>query len=375
MTISKHIFKVDPYTNYKITVHTNQQNNVQISIEEDPTFGNVVITKKYVQSFEYYNGNLENLTVLANGTNEECVHKIFIENSNRKIEQIYMNKDLKITFFNDMINLYGLKDYHDPYAPAIFYGLMNNNDLSVLENHKSLRVIVWIGGDINYTIRRTPQISKMIKNNIDRILNVPKIRHISISSFIKQSLISLNLPYKMVPFMGVNFSKYNPCPKGPSIYLYTSPLYENYYGQELYEKIMEKYKNINFIVACCSIAYNALQRHKKPLKYNIMFYNKEELVNKIYPQCFLGLRLTDHDGLSGTVQELGLLGIKSIHNGCSPSALNYKSFDDICEHIEKEIKTIGQTDNELADRVKKYLTISEKFFTTDFHKISDNDIS
>ncbi len=372
MSTVKHIFKVEPFTNYNITICTDQENNVQISIEEDPMFGNIFVTKKYVQKFEYYNGNLENLTIVANNSDEKYTYKISLDISDRKIEQIYMNKDLKITFFDDIINLYGLKEYNDPYAPAIFYGLMNNNDLLVLENHKSLRVIVWIGGDINYTIRRTNGISKMIKGNIDRILKVPKIRHVCISSFIKKSLTDMNLPYRMVPFMGVDFSKYHPCPKGPSIYLYTSLSCENYYGQELYEKIMQKYKNINFIVACCSISYNALRRYKKPYKYNIKYYKKEELINRIYPQCFLGLRLTDHDGLSGTVQELGLLGIKSIHNGCSPSALNYKTFDDICEHIEREMKTIGQTDFVLGNEVKKYLTISKDFFTTEFHKISDN---
>jgi hypothetical protein len=371
MTLDKNIFKVEPFTNYNVIIYTNPRNSIRVSIEEDPEFGNILITKNSIQSFEYYNGNMKNITIVTSNFNKKYKYKIIVEKNNTKIEQIYMNKDLKITFFDDIINLYGLKEYHNPYAPAIFYGLMNNNDLLVLEKHKSLKVIVWIGGDINYTIRRTPNISKMIKNNIDRILKVKKIRHISISSFVRKSLIELNLPYRMVPFMGVNFDKYKPGPKGPCIYLYTSLSTEHYYGKTLYEKIMRKYSHIKFIVACCSISYNALLGYNKPLKYNIKFYNKEELINDIYPQCFLGLRLTDHDGLSGTVQELGLLGIKSIHNGCSPSALNYKTFEDICDHIDREIKTIGQIDFELADKVKEYLTIDQDFFTTNFHSKDD----
>ena len=131
---------------------------------------------------------------------------------------------------------------------------------------------------------------------------------------------------------------------------------------------MEKYKHINFIVTCCKFYYDNLIKLNKPLKYGIKYYSKDELISKIYPQCFIGLRLTDHDGLAATVQELGLLGIKTIHNGCSPSSLNYNSFEDICEHIDNEIKTIGSSDPITALEVKEYLTINKKFFSTEYYK-------
>lgn len=66
------------------------------------------------------------------------------------------------------------------------------------------------------------------------------------------------------------------------------------------------------------------------------------------------------------MQELGLMGIKSIHNGDSPSCLNYVTFDDICKHIDNEIKTIGSQDIELANSVRQYLTLDPKFFKTSF---------
>lgn len=56
------------------------------------------------------------------------------------------------------------------------------------------------------------------------------------------------------------------------------------------------------------------------------------------------------------------MGIKSIHNGYSPSSLNYNNFNDICNHIDDERKKIGTIDNDLANTVKKYLTVSEDFF-------------
>ena len=280
-----------------------------------------------------------------------------------------MNPSLKITFLEDMIKLYDLKEYNNDYEPTIFYGLITDNDICTLEKNKSLKVIIWTGGDINYKINRSADLSVMFLKNIKRILKVPKIKHISISSFISKSLTDLNLPFKMVPIMGLNFNLYKPIIKGPCIYLYTSPSYSKYYGEELYVKLIKKYKNIKFIITCCKLAYQNCE--KKLLNIEnipVNYYTKEQLLNNIYSQCFIGLRLTDHDGLSATVQELGLFGIKTVHNGCSPSSLNYKTFEDICFHIDKEIKTIGKIDIHTAIQVKKYLTVDQKFFNSNYHK-------
>ena len=366
MNKTSHIFQVGPYTNYSITIDTHHNSNLKFLFVEDPIFGCITIKNRGVFTIDYYNGNLEALTIECEFTSP--TYKIDMVPKNIKIKQIYMNKNLKITFFQDIIKMYDLEEYHDPYAPSLFYGLFNNDDISILEKNKSMKLIVWVGGDINTHIKRIPSLAAMLRKNLDRILKVPKIRHVSISSFIRTSLTNLNLSFKMVPFMGIVFDKYKPIPKGPCIYLYTSLGAEDYYGQDLYVKLMEQYKNIKFIVGCCQLSYQSIIKNKMPAKYNIKYYPKEELVNNIYPQCFVALRLTDHDGLSGTVQELGLMGIKSIHNGCSPSALNYKNFDDICQHVETEMKTIGHIDVVLAQKVKKYLTIDESFLTTDFHK-------
>jgi hypothetical protein len=58
---------------------------------------------------------------------------------------------------------------------------------------------------------------------------------------------------------------------------------------------------------------------------------------------------------------------KCVHNGRSPSSLNYKTFEDICQHIKTEMKMIGTCDTKLANEVKKYLTINPAIFSTDFY--------
>jgi len=360
-----HVFDTMKFTNYKIIIHTVPINKIKLSILEDSQYGMIDISDKSFSEFNYYNGDLDSITIQCQYT--DANYKIDFITHPINITQIYMNSNLQITFLNDVKKQYGLRLYDNDYEPAIFYGLMNDADISQLERNKSLKIIVWIGGDINYIINRTAEVSKPIKDRVERILKIPKVRHISISKFISKSLTDLNLEFKMIPFMGNIFSQYDAVTKGPCIYLYTSPGCEQYYGQHYYLRLMKKYKHIRFIVTCHYAKYMSLIKRDRPLKYGIKYYTKEQLVNEIYPQCFIGLRLTDHDGLSATVQELGLMGIKSVHNGCSPSSLNYETYDDICRHIDTEMKTIGTIDEELSSCVRNYLTIDPNFLNTGFH--------
>lgn len=362
----QHIFKVESNTNYQITITSYTNNNIiDIEILEDAHFGKINIVNTCNHKFMYYNGENKQLTF-------QCVYqsvfKIQISECPIGINQIYMNKILSMTFMEDMINVYGLKPYHDDYAPAIFYGIQTNEELEVLKRNKSLKIIVWIGGDINHDTIGSVSRKTSVRNKIKIINNLTKVKHIAISSFIKKSLSLLSVPYTFVPFMGINFENFKPTIKGPCIYLYTTLFNENCYGYNYYIKLMEKYPDIKFVVTCCSFFYKKTIKMNMPLKYEIANYSKSELITKIYPQCFIGLRLTKHDGLAATVQELGLLGIKTIHNGSSPSSLNYNTFDDICTHIDNERKKIGTIDYDTANVVKTYLTLGKNFFSTSDYK-------
>jgi hypothetical protein len=368
-SVYQEIFNVEPNTNYEVIVKCQPNSNflndiVTIEILEDDNFGKIHISTPE-HKFKYYNGNNDKITIKCN-----CREKIQIKISESplKIDQIYMNKILSMTFMEDMIKVYGLNAYHDDYSPAIFYGIQTNEELEVLKRNKSLKIIVWIGGDINHDMIGSRGRKTVVYNKISTINNLTKIRHIAISSFIKKSLTLLSVPHISIPFMGVNFDNFKPITKGPCIYLYTTLLNENCYGHDYYVRLMEKYPDIKFIVTCCKFFYKKTVRNKMPLKYGITNYNKKDLVTKIYPQCFIGLRLTKHDGLAATVQELGLLGIKTIHNGCSPSSLNYSTFEDICTHIDNERKKIGTIDYETANTVKEYLSLDKNFFSTTYYK-------
>ena len=56
------------------------------------------------------------------------------------------------------------------------------------------------------------------------------------------------------------------------------------------------------------------------------------------------------------------MGIKTIWNGNTPSALNYKTINDIISHIENEKKLIGTIDYKMSESVKKFLNIKKYIY-------------
>ena len=117
------------------------------------------------------------------------------------------------------------------------------------------------------------------------------------------------------------------------------------------------FPHLKLITACLDIN----QPLNKHLPNGFPSFNEHEL-NEIYKQIFVGIRLTRFDGLSSTVQDLGLRGIKTIWNGGTPSALSYGSEQDIINHIRNEEKLIGQTDTALSEACKKYLDANNESY-------------
>ena len=98
--------------------------------------------------------------------------------------------------------------------------------------------------------------------------------------------------------------------------------------------------------------------------------NAEEL-RLLYSSCFIGLHLTDnyHVLSDGRVQELGLCGIKCVHNSNLPNALKWESEQDIVNHIKTEYEKIG--DNialrKVAQDVHNYLNTEPDWIRTKFY--------
>jgi hypothetical protein len=161
------------------------------------------------------------------------------------------------------------------------------------------------------------------------------------------------------PFAPMDLVPKTICNKGNGIYFYTPALSTiDQYGYTRLKKIMKThFPGVPLINACysnntCPPTFT----HSFTSNQNDIFikYSQDEL-DKIYNKCFIAIRLLQNDGLSNTVQQLGIKGIKTIWNGGTPSALPYKSDEDIINHIKNEMNTIGKIDKDLSDEVIKFL--------------------
>jgi GR25 family glycosyltransferase involved in LPS biosynthesis len=346
---------------------------------------NINIQNEFISHYSniYYDGNyyfyfnLIKPDCKLNLNMNNNINYYYIEKCNRFDINLY-NKDTVIQYINIasflskgfknpiLTNYNNLSEYNLSNSPSFFYGMAYDDEFKVISNKSNLSIVIYTGGDID--INNKYSYDSIIKK-INILKNMPNIRFISISSFISNTLKKLNIPYIYLPVMGINLNKFKPCVKGNSIYIYTNHIKETY-GMDLFLKIMEKYKNINFLLCTHPAQYELAVKHNMTdiyKKLNIkVISNIDELI-KIYKKCFLGLRLTKFDGLAATVQELGCMGIKSIHNGSTPSSLNYNNFDDICNLIDNEIKTIGTIDHNLSDKVKKFLKIDPIYFNENFY--------
>ena len=292
---------------------------------------------------------------------------INLYNKDNIVQYINISPFLSKGFKNPILSNYNnLNEYNLSNNPSFFYGMRYDDEFKVILNKSNLSIVIYTGGDANIEDKSN---YNSIINKFNILKNMPNVRFISISSFISNTLKQLNIPYIYLPFMGINLNKFKPCVKGNSIYIYTNHIRETY-GMDLFLKIMKKYKNINFLLYTHPAQYDLAVKNKMMDVYNKLnikvLYNIDELI-EVYKKCFLGLRLTKFDGLAATVQELGCMGIKSIHNGSTPSSLNYNNFDDICNLIDNEMKTIGTIDYELSYKVKKFLTIDPIYFNENFY--------
>ena len=89
---------------------------------------------------------------------------------------------------------------------------------------------------------------------------------------------------------------------------------------------------------------------------------------QLYSRCFIGLRLTKHDGNANMVQEMEAMNIPVIHNS-SDYGLKWNSVDDIISHIKKnkfydfynddisnmDLDLIYNNIDMMSERLKKYI--------------------
>lgn len=218
-----------------------------------------------------------------------------------------------LAFFKDaFLNKYGLNNYYNPNQPAVFFGCYNKRDMAKLINHKNLALLVFGGTDAEKL--------KYKPNRLAYLKNDKKIRFAAISSFVENDLHNLGLSFVRVPVCPVPFGRFKNAPLGDCVYMYSSHKKPEKYNEYLGREVEKRMKGFKFI-----FNYD-----------NGLGHIGQEDMESVYRKCFIGMRLTLHDGLPLTVIELGLMGRRCLYNGRIPNAIPWTNINDICEKIEKE---------------------------------------
>lgn len=244
------------------------------------------------------------------------------------IEQLCISNSV-IFFKEKLLKKYNLKEYTNKNKPCIFNGLYNQQDYIKLIQHNSHKTVVWCGTDAT-------MINKNFKNLLSR---AGEIRHIAKSKFVSETLSKHGIKHILLPITPTIPIK-NYKPKGENIYFYSGNNKKKYGGD-----FVDQIKKIT--------KYKIIETNKNT-------YKSKEL-EKIYESCFLGLRLTKHDGLPNTVLEMGLMGRNCIHNGNTPNSIGYKTLDDIIEIIDSEYEKRNENSEKIVDDVYDFLNISDEW--------------
>jgi len=222
----------------------------------------------------------------------------------------------------------GLSKYHDKNAPVVLFGLRLQSKVEKLMMHKGLAIVVYRGSDVRHLRKLTKELKK------------PNIKHVAISSFISDDLAEFGIEHKVIPLVGSDVS----CMTGPlkplgnTVYVYCPLTHTAVYGGNLIRRI----------------------KRKIPFKVNIVtsseMHTREELAS-VYNNSFIGLRLTTHDGIANQVVEMGLRGIRVVHNGMQPNAIPWKNMHGIVRSIQAESRRIGTINQDVADAMKRYIDV------------------
>jgi hypothetical protein len=203
------------------------------------------------------------------------------------------------------------KNFYYNTGTCVFFGMYSGKDIQILRKHRGYKFLIWGGTDCNW-------------NYIDRVINfeiinqIPDLYHISISKDIQERLHLKNIESIFLELDLVDKELFKPVSKkGDSIFIYNgfTKGNEDIYGKKIYMEVVGRLPMFKFI-------------------YSNELNLPHEEMPKIYGECFIGLRLTEHDGNANMVQEMKEMNIPVVHN-LSDYGLKWESVEDIVGYINR----------------------------------------
>lgn len=220
---------------------------------------------------------------------------------------LYVSDALK-HFKKRFQRFYCKKDYHDSDI-CVFFGMYSGKDIEILRRHQGYKFLIWGGTDCNWNYRDKVK-------NFEIIKKIPDLYHIAISRDIQERLYLKNIESIFLELDLVDKELFkHVSQKGECIFIYNgfTKGREYIYGERIYTEVVKRLPKFKFI-------------------YSNQLNLQHDEMPKIYRECFIGLRLTQHDGNANMVQEMKAMNIPVIHN-LSDYGLKWKSLEDIIEYI------------------------------------------
>lgn len=236
---------------------------------------------------------------------------LYIENVDKFIKGIADNLYVSeaLNHFKERFQRFYLKnDYHDSDI-CVFFGMYSGKDIEILRRHRGYKFLIWGGTDCNWNYRDRVK-------NLDIIKNIPDLYHVAISKDIQERLRLKNIESIFFDLDLVDKELFKSCSnKGDSIFIYNgfTKGKEYIYGEKIYTEVVKKLPMFKFI-------------------YSNELNLPHEEMPKVYAKCFIGLRLTEHDGNANMVQEMKAMNIPVVHNQ-SDYGLKWNRVDDIVGYI------------------------------------------
>jgi len=236
-----------------------------------------------------------------------------------RIEQLKISDSVK--FFKDKLqDKYNLKEFTDPGRPVVLYGMYKQEDFDLYLTVRS--VVVWCGTDAKI----------LNKQRADIIKSRPSIQYAK-SEDIHNSLKKFGIRSIRLAISPTK-ADIEPQPLGRNVYAYIGNKSPG---------MVRKYK------------VDLLKRIETIIPYKIIYanyrqYNRDDLL-AIYRKCFIGIRLLEHDGLSNSIIEMGLMGRRTISNGGLPYTIKWRKGNDVIAAIneERKAKNIGAVSKSYND--------------------------
>lgn len=246
-----------------------------------------------------------------------------------KIKQFRSSNNVRY-FAQRMMDKFSLVPFTDESEPVILYGMYKDPDYDLLQKTKG--TVVWCGTD-----------AMVVNKARAEIIKAHPHRHIAKSKQVQESLWLWKIESELIPVTSTPLNI--KCkPRGHMIYAYVCS--DN-------DVMYRKYK------------MPILKRLERDLSYKFAFttikkYRPEDLLN-VYEKCFIGIRLLDHDGLSNSILEMGLMGRRTISNSGLPGTIPWGIYKNIKLTIQKEYANRKQDNRQISNAVRKFIDIDDQW--------------